>query len=165
MLQQVEKSRLCGKGDLIEFKSPKNFINEVTNIVPSNGSAAAASESQPKSAAKTWEIKETKVETTPPQRWRLKEGSTAEKRARERLWSPKRLFEGCRLHHWRHTWGQVCHSGYCQARFDTFHSSNFMNAIPAEFGKRSSAKSELEWASRLKMNWREKSRIGVYLIS
>jgi len=86
MLQQVEKSRLCGKGDLIEFKSPKNFINEVTNIVPSNGSAAAASESQPKSAAKTWEIKETKVETTPPK-------MTAQRRVHRRKKSPRKIMK------------------------------------------------------------------------
>lgn len=50
------------EGDLIEFKSSKNFINEVTNIVPSNGSATAASGSQPKTEGKTSEAKETKVE-------------------------------------------------------------------------------------------------------
>jgi hypothetical protein len=49
------------EGDRIEFKSSKNFINEVTNIVPANGSAAA-SESQPKTETKTSETKETKVE-------------------------------------------------------------------------------------------------------
>lgn len=49
------------EGDLIEFKSSKNFINEVTNIVPSNGSAAV-SESLPRTEAKT---SETKVEAKP----------------------------------------------------------------------------------------------------
>jgi len=49
------------EGDRIEFKSSKNFINEVTNIVPANGSAAA-SDSKPKSEAKPSETKEPKVE-------------------------------------------------------------------------------------------------------
>ena len=41
-------SRLCGKGDLIEFKSSKNFINEVSKVTPANGSAKAASSAAPK---------------------------------------------------------------------------------------------------------------------
>ncbi len=35
-------SRLCGKGDLIEFKSSKNFINEVSKISTANGSVKSA---------------------------------------------------------------------------------------------------------------------------
>lgn len=31
------------EGDLIEFKSSKNFINEVSKVIPANGSANAAS--------------------------------------------------------------------------------------------------------------------------
>ncbi len=54
-------SRLCGKGDLIEFKSSKNFINEVSKVTPANGSAksvaaplkAAEAAETPKNESKT----------------------------------------------------------------------------------------------------------------
>ena len=36
------------EGDMIEFKSSKNFVNEVSKVTPANGSARAASSAAPK---------------------------------------------------------------------------------------------------------------------
>ena len=56
---------VLNEGDLIEFKSSKNFINEVTGIVPGNGHSEFASDRKTETTAKVETGKKSAPESAP----------------------------------------------------------------------------------------------------